>query len=619
MAALTYRERKFYWHGEPHQILSGAIHYFRIPRRDWRHRLECLKALGFNCVETYVPWNLHERERGLFDFSGELDLCHFLALAAELDLHVIFRPGPYICAEWDFGGLPAYLLAELEAEELRHASPRFLAAVEVYFSELIPRIRPYLETAGGPIIAVQVENEYGSFSEDPAYLSALRDLLIRLGIDVLLFTSDGGTETMLRQGTLPDVLATVNFGSDPDSNFAALAAHQPEAPPMVMEFWCGWFDHYGERHHVRDPQETVETVISMIESGASLNLYMFAGASNFGFHNGANHADVYQPTITSYDYDAFIHEDGRFSEKYLRLRDYMSKHSPDPLPELPREPRFIAPAPCRLAESADFWQALDTLAPEPIDAKPKTMEAYGQSQGLILYRFELELAAGSYCIDLGDFADLAMIYLDHKLLASLGRNGASQFEFERHEGGSLTLDILIENFGHINYGAKLYDPKGLRAGLRLDGQGLETALVYLLPLEQLRGADLAEVFHLSSAPVHDAQPHFVDVLPVLQGADLPQTQRQPRIHRGYFSLESTGSTYLDLSSYEIAQVYVNGFNLGRLASSSAARRLYLPEAYLKTGDNEVLVFERYARPEAEVIAVNFYLEQAYICADELLQ
>src|SRR5690625_17290 len=300
------------------------MHYFRIVPEYWEDRLLKLKACGFNCVETYIPWNLHEPKEGEFNFSGIANIEEFINVAEKVGLHVIVRPSPYICAEWEFGGLPSWLLADRNMR-IRSFYKPFLDKVDRYFDELLARLRPLQSTNGGPIIAMQIENEYGSFGNDKQYLEYMRDGMIERGIDVLLFTSDGPTDLMLQGGTIDNVLATVNFGSRPKQGFEILQKHFPNTPNIVMEYWNGWFDHWGEEHHTRDPQDAADTFSEMIESGASVNFYMFHGGTNFGFFNGANHGGKYEPTVTSYDYDCPISETGDLTPKFYAVREAVAK------------------------------------------------------------------------------------------------------------------------------------------------------------------------------------------------------------------------------------------------------------------------------------------------------
>ena len=297
MHPVTIEGDQFIQDGRPIQIISGAIHYFRVVPEYWHDRLLKLRACGFNTLETYVAWNLHEPRRDQFNFSGICDIERYIRTAAEIGLNVIVRPGPYICSEWDLGGLPAWLLADADMR-LRCNYRPYLDAVDSFFDALLPRLTPLQASKGGPIIAMQVENEYGSYGNDKDYLRYLQAGLISRGFEGLLFTSDGASDAMLQGGTLPDVLKVANFGSDPKGQFAKLREHQPEGPLMCGEFWAGWFDHWGEEHHRRDPQEVAGVLDEMLAMGASVNDYMFHGGTNFGFMNGANHFGTLEPCVT---------------------------------------------------------------------------------------------------------------------------------------------------------------------------------------------------------------------------------------------------------------------------------------------------------------------------------
>ena len=327
MAIFEIAGGKFLYDGKPVRLLSGAIHYFRVVPDYWRDRLLKLKACGLNTVETYVAWNLHEPEPGEYNFSGMVDLVSFIETAGELGLYVIVRPGPYICAEWEFGGLPWWLLQD-PTMRVRCFHRPFLEKVDRYFDVLIPKLVPLQCTQGGPIIAMQVENEYGSFGNDLRYLEHLKDALRKRGVDVLLFTSDGPSDLLLQGGTMPFIFKTVNFGSSPKEAFAKLKEYQPDKPLVCMEYWNGWYDQWGEEHRTRPPEEAAAVLDEMLQLGASVNFYMFHGGTNFGFYNGAGCREKYLPTVTSYDYDAPVSESGDLTEKYFQVRDVIAKYAP---------------------------------------------------------------------------------------------------------------------------------------------------------------------------------------------------------------------------------------------------------------------------------------------------
>ncbi|MBP1554217.1 MAG: beta-galactosidase, partial [Oscillospiraceae bacterium] len=320
MGIMTIQDDKFLMDGKPYRIISGAMHYFRIVPEYWEDRLKKLKACGFNTVETYTCWNLHERKEGVFDFSGILDIEKYIETAAKLGLNVIIRPGPYICAEWELGGLPSWLLSYPDMS-LRCNDPLYLEKVKPYYKQLLSRIKPHLSTNGGNVIMMQVENEYGSYGNDKEYLKQVENIYRENGIDCLLFTSDGPTEWMLAGGTLPHLLAVANFGSHPKENFAQLRRFRQGEPLMCGEFWSGWFDHWYDSHNTRTTEDIAKDTQELIDSGASFNFYMFHGGTNFGFMNGANYIKGdYQPTITSYDYCAPLSENGDMTPTYYKLQ-----------------------------------------------------------------------------------------------------------------------------------------------------------------------------------------------------------------------------------------------------------------------------------------------------------
>ena len=395
--------------GAPHQIISGAIHYFRVHPDLWQDRLRRLAAMGLNTIETYVAWNVHERVRGEFDFTGAADLARFVGLAGELGLDVIVRPGPYICAEWDFGGLPAWLMSVPDLH-LRSSDPAFIAAVDAWLDAVAPVMRPLLATNGGPVVAVQVENEYGSYGDDADYLEHCRAALVERGVDVLLFTSDGPGSDWLESGSIPGVLATANFGSRAAESFAELRRFQPNGPDMCMEYWNGWFDHWGEQHHTRDPEDAAKVLDDMLRAGASVNLYMAHGGTNFGLWNGCNVKDgQFQPTTTSYDYDAAVGEAGELTPKWYAFRDVILRYASGPPPPAPDlTPRMAA----QVAPVRDWVALRDTLQvfDAPVTAPmPRSMEDLGQDHGLIHYRGDALVPAGEHHLVLDGLADRATV------------------------------------------------------------------------------------------------------------------------------------------------------------------------------------------------------------------
>lgn len=549
--------------GKSMQIISGAMHYPRIPREYWRDRLEKARAMGLNTIETYVFWNLHEPKPGVFDFSGNLDVAAYVRMAQEEGLHVIIRPGPYICSEWDFGGFPSWLFAD-PAMKVRTTDPRFLAASDEYLTRVGIELAPLQASRGGPIIMVQVENEYGSFGDDKQYMEHIRQTLIRAGFgESILYTADGPDR--LNQGSLPGVLAVANFGPGEAKNaFAALEKFEPGKPLMNGEYWDGWFDSWGGQHHVTNAAEQASEFSWMLQQGYSVNLYMFDGGTTFGFMNGANMGSgqgaSYQPQVTSYDYDAPVDEAGRLTKKYELFREAITRATHITPPDPPKPKPMISIPGFTFTESASLWKNL----PASIQSEyPKTMEALGQSYGYILYRTEISRRqAGELVIN--GLHDYATVYLNQNPVGRLDRRlGQNQLEITTQSGHS-TLDILVENLGRINYGPHLQDDrKGILGSVTLNGHELTGWEIYSLPM-----SDPANIKGWTSNPV-----------------------AAPAFRRARFKLTSLGDTFLDVQNLGMGVAWVNGRNLGRDWNIGPQRSLFMPAPWLRNGENEVEVFD----------------------------
>ncbi|MCL5671402.1 MAG: beta-galactosidase [Acidobacteria bacterium] len=560
----TGKKHTFGWHGEdflldgkPFQILSGEMHYARIPQAYWRDRLKKLRAMGLNTVSTYMFWNFHEPRPGEFIFMGRHDAAAFIRTAQEEGLWVILRPGPYSCAEWDFGGFPGWLLAT-PGIRVRSADPRFLRAAHRYILHVGAELAPLQVTHGGPILMAQVENEYGSFGSDHTYMGAIRQMLLDAGFDVPLFTADGPTPRMLSGGTLPDVLSFINFGSDPAKQFQEFSRFRTNVPRMCTESYPGWFDHWGEIHH-RVNGHLMEGVEWMLANGVSFNLYMFHGGTSFGFWNGANYGKAYEPDVTSYGYDAPLDEAGRPRAKYFDLKKLIQRHSPaeqiSPLPAaLPmiEIPRF------ELTESAP----LDNLLDNPIrSVTPKPMEFMGQSYGFILYRWWPQSPTKGR-LAIIKMSDYAHIYQGDSKLAELDRR-FKQNAANVDLAPAQPMDILIENMGRINYGPHMVnDHKGITNRVTLNGRELRGWQIFPLSLENLG--------RLQFSPKH---------------------KRGPRFYRGSFQLASTGDTFLDMRGWGKGHVWVNGHHLGRFWKIGPQQTLFCPAPWLRAGANEIIVLE----------------------------
>lgn len=560
---LTVKGKDLYLNDKPFQLISGAIHYFRIVPEYWEDRLLKLKACGFNCVETYVPWNLHEPKEGTFNFEGIADIEQFVKIAERIGLYVIIRPSPYICAEWELGGLPAWLLADRNMRVRSNYEP-YLEKVYNYYDVLLPKLKPLLSTNGGPIIAMQVENEYGSYGNDKQYLRHLKEAMEQREMDVLLFTSDGPTDLMLQGGTVNDVLATVNFGSRPKRAFQTLQQHFPSSPNIVMEYWNGWFDHWGEEHHTRDSQDAADTFSEMIENGDSVNFYMFHGGTNFGFYNGANHSEGYEPTVTSYDYDCPISETGELTSKFYAVREALAKHIdlekmtlPDPIPKKNY-------GTVQMNQHVDLFDALEKISTPIQSANPNTMEELGQNYGFVLYRNFVKGTKEKAPLTIQDVRDRALVYVNQEYQGVIDRWENNTIDLEIPEEGA-QLDILVENLGRVNYGPQLYDIKGITRGVLYQYQYLFDWTIYSLPMD-----DLSQLTFTEKNKQKREGSHF---------------------SRGTFNVEEVGDTFVDFYGWKKGVVFVNGFNIGRYWEIGPQETLYLPGPLLTKGENELVIFE----------------------------
>ena len=563
------KDDRFVLNGEPFNIYSGAMHYFRTLPEYWEDRLLKLKKAGFNTVETYVCWNLHEPKKGEYDFSGMLDIVKFLKTAQELGLYAIVRPGPYICAEWEFGGFPAWLLADKNIE-LRCNSELYLKHVRDYFEKLFSLLVPQLITNGGNIIAMQIENEYGSYANDKKYLKALEKMYDELGIDVLKFTSDGTWCNMLSGGTIDGVLPTLNFGSRTATAFGALEPFG-KVPKMCMEFWCGWFDHWGEKHHTRGADSTLKEIEEFLKQDASFNMYMFHGGTNFGFNAGANHRGKYQPTVTSYDYCAPLTEWGDYTETYHKIRKLLCEKQGIAMAELPPSPTMQSIGQVKLTEKAELFENLDRISVKNESALPRNMEAYGQNYGLIYYKTKIKGKYDAGFLGIEDVHDYAQVYFDGKKIATIDRMKEKSFLtklklkkqlFIKGVNGESELGILVDTMGRVNYGFDLYDRKGI-SKVTLANQVLMDYDVYSIPLDNLENLEFS--------------------------ANESKTAAGPVFLKGNFKA-GKGDCFVNMEGFTKGYVFVNGFNLGRYWSIGPQKALYLPGSLLKE-ENEIIIFE----------------------------
>jgi beta-galactosidase len=550
--------------GKPLQIISGELHYDRIPREYWRDRLKKARAMGLNTISTYVFWNVHEPRPGVDDFSGDADVAAFIRTAQEEGLYVILRPGPYVCAEWDLGGLPAWLLAEPDIV-LRSADEKFLGPAERWLQRLGRELAPLQITQGGPIIAVQVENEYGSFggssNDDHEYMKRILAALRKAGLgEVLLYTADGGDE--LPAGTLPDIHAVVNFGpGEAKEEFAKLQKFRPGRPMMSGEYWDGWFDHWGEKHHDTDGKQQAQELDWILSQGYSINLYMFHGGTSFGFMNGANWGKDYEPDVTSYDYDSPVSESGALTRKYFAFRDVIAKHRAGVTIPKPPAPLPVIDVPeFELSESAALWSNLPAAVSVE---RPRAMETFGQSYGYILYRTEIKGPVTGELV-ISEMRSYARVFVNGKLTGTLDRR-KKQDRLRIEAAADSTLDILVEGTGRINFTTELrMERQGINGAVTLAGRELMGWQVFLLPMDDLSKLQFHE--SLKSAPVG------------------------PAFYRGRFDLRDTGDTFLDTRGWGKGAAWINGYALGRFWNLGPQQTLYVPAPWLRKGKNDVVVF-----------------------------
>ncbi|MDT9685152.1 beta-galactosidase [Streptomyces sp. TRM76323] len=586
----TVSREGFLLDGRPLRVLSGALHYFRVLPEQWPHRLRMLRAMGLNTVETYVPWNLHEPHPGAYDFTGGADLDGFLRAARDAGLYAVVRPSPYICAEWENGGLPWWLLADREVRALRCGDPAFLAHVDRWYDRLVPLLAAHQVTRGGNVLMVQVENEYGSYGTDTGYLEHLAAGLRARGVDVPLFTSDGPEDFFLAGGTLPGTLATVNFGSGAGEAFAGLRRLRPDDPPMCAEFWCGWFDHWGAAHTVREPDDAAAALAGVLESGASVNIYMAHGGTNFSTWAGANTADHttgagYLPTVTSYDYDAPVDERGAVTEKFLAFRAVLERYADGPPPEPEPPAPLLPPGRVRLVDSVALLGALDALAAPPVAAAtPPSFEELGVAHGLVLYETRVPGPRGPYTLSVRGLADRAHVFVDGRPAGVLERDAAESLDGIAAPPGGARLGLLVESMGRVNYGVGLGDRKGVREVLHAQ--------------QLLHGwtARAVELGHGTPERVPWDAPR--DPAAGRGGAPGPVG---PVFHRGFLEVAEPADAYLALPGMRKGYVWVNGFCLGRYWQERGPQRtLYLPWPLLRAGRNEIAVLELDGAADAAV-------------------
>ena len=554
---------EFLLDGKPFQIIAGEMHFQRIPKEYWKDRLAKARAMGLNTIATYVFWNALEPEPGQWNFSGGNDLAGFVRAAKEADLYVIVRPGPYACAEWDFGGLPVWLLRTPDIK-VRCMDPRYMAACDAYIKKLAEQIKPLLRANGGPVLMIQIENEYGSFGNDRAYVLSLKKMWEAAGVSGPFCTADGATPAMLEAGSIPGAAIGLDPGTA-EKHYAEAAKLKRNVPVFCAELYPGWLTHWGEKWAAVKTEEILPDVQWLMDSKKSFSFYMFHGGTNFGFSAGANFSDRFQPDVTSYDYDAPLDEIGRPTPKYTALRELLGRYQPagTRLPDLP------PPLPAVEIPEIAFNQTtslFDNLPLPTNSPQPKPMEFYNQNSGFILYRTKL-VGHHSGKLTLTEIHDYANVYVDSRYVGTLDRTKKeTTLEIPAADPPAQRLDILVEGMGRINYGQHMIDRKGITDRVTLNGMTLMDWEVFPLPMES----------------------RFLSSLKFAVGAP-PET---PAVfYRGAFELKELGDTYLDMSLWKKGVVWVNGKNLGRYWEIGPQKRLFLPAPFLKKGRNDIIVFD----------------------------
>jgi beta-galactosidase len=551
--------------GKPFQIISGAIHYERVPQAYWRDRLRKARAMGLNTVETYVFWNFHETAPGLYEFSGQKDVAEFIREAQQEGLWVILRPGPYSCAEWEFGGLPSWLLRE-PGMVVRSSNPAFMADAARWLHRLGKELAPLQSAYGGPILAVQVENEYVSFGTDSAYMHGVKQMLLDSGFDqAMLYTADG--DSQVSKSLLPELPAVINFGppTTAETAFGRLAKARPNGPKMSGEYWDGWFDSWGEKHRTTDAAAQATDLKWMLTRGYSVNLYMFHGGTSFGWMNGADMDDgKYKPDVTSYDYDAPVSESGELTPKFYLFRDVIREATgkTPPAPPAPHPARALPPV--KLVEASSLWDML----PKPIQSEQiLSMEDVGQSYGYILYRTTLKRAQ-SADLHIDELHSYAQVYLDGVLAGTLDRR-LNQSTLPIHTTHDNTLlDILVENTGRVNYGREFVNERaGITKRVTLGDATLTGWQIYPLPMDE-EGME----FHESDACTG------------------------PCFYRGIFNASPYADTFVDTRQLGKGVVWINGQLLGRFWNIGPQRTLYVPSTILAARRNEIEIFDMNGQP-----------------------
>lgn len=558
----TLGESDFLLDGKPLQMISGEMHYPRIPRESWRDRMKMAKAMGLNTIGTYVFWNVHEETPGTYDFSGNSDIAEFVKTAHEEGLWVVLRPSPYVCAEWEFGGYPWWLLKDRDMK-VRSTDPKFMAAYTRYIRALAKQLIPLQITHGGNILMIQIENEYGSYSDDKNYMDLNRKIFREAGFDGILFTCDGAEK--MPAGYLPGYLPAVNGLEDPAQVKSLINTyHNGKGPYYVAEWYPGWFDDWGKKHADVSSEQSAKTLDKLLAAGISVNMYMFHGGTTRGFMNGANMNKElpYSPQVSSYDYDAPLDEAGNPTEKFHAFRKVIARYFPagESLPPVPVKKPAIRIPDIALEQHADLFSQLPL--PRRSD-KPLSFEDLDQAYGFVLYRTRIKKGG---LLKLQELRDYAQVYVDGIYKGSLDRRLNQNAVDLTGISTETVLDLWVENNGRINYGPFLNDNRhGITESVSLDGQVISGWELYRFPFKTPGKFSFSRKKEMK--------------------------ENRPALYKGSFTLNQLGDTYLDMRNFGKGFVFLNGRNLGKYWNIGPQQTVYVPASWLRKGKNEVLVFD----------------------------
>ncbi|NDW12264.1 beta-galactosidase [Bacteroides sp. 214] len=570
-------DKTFLLNGEPFVVKAAELHYPRIPKEYWEHRIQAAKALGMNTVCLYIFWNYHEPEEGKYDFSGQKDIAAFCKLVQKHGMYVIVRPGPYVCAEWEMGGLPWWLLKKKDIK-LREQDSYYMERTKLFMNEIGKQLANQQITRGGNIIMVQVENEYGSFGTDKPYIAAIRDIVKDAGFnEVPLFQCDWNSN--FENNALEDLTWTINFGTGAniDDQFRRLQELRPNTPLMCSEFWSGWFDHWGAKHETRSAEALVSGMKAMLDRNISFSLYMTHGGTSFGHWGGANFPN-FSPTCTSYDYDAPIGESGNITPKYHEVRNLLKNYLPkgQTLPEIPDSiPTIHIPA-FELTEVAPLFENL----PEPKEsATIKSMEFFDQGWGSILYRTQLNASDEEQTLLITEAHDWTQVFLDGEKIATLSRlKGEESVKLPPLKQGA-QLDILVEAMGRMNFGKGIYDWKGITEKVEIQARNetkeLKNWQVFNIPVD----------YNFAKNKKYKKE---------------ESVTKQAAYYKGSFTLDKVGDTFLNMTNWNKGMVWVNGYAIGRFWEIGPQQTLYMPGCWLKKGENEIIILEMASPLKSEI-------------------